>query len=559
MGKKRSSPALVIAAFIVALGVLLVFLSIRKEGRDRTVEMTGGKALPKIELLYNTSESHKAIAEAIKEQWHEQLGVDLQLVNKEWKVYLKDTQKLNYNVGRAGWIGDYTDPNTFLDMWVTGGGNNQTGWSNKKYDELIAAAASEPDPQKRMRIFHEAEDMLINDEVPILPLYFYVNQNVVKPFVKGMHFNLRDLHPLKYVWIEKDGKVLPPAAQVFTFNNGAEPETIDPAIMTGSTEFNIAMQLFEGLVINHPETLEPIPAVAESWDISPDRKVYTFHLRKDALWSNGDPVTAEDFRYSWLRALDPKTASDYAYQLYYIKNGKAFNSGEIKDPAKVGIRVADDYTLEVTLENPTTFFLDLVAFHTLLPVNRKCVERHGDKWTRPENIVTNGAFRMVEWKPKDKIVLVKNEKYFGRDNVKLQKVVISAIEDNVTGMRMFEAGETDWMRTVPAPQIDKWINRPETHITPFLTVYYYRFNVTKPPFDDKRVRMAFNLATDKEAIVKYILKAGQVPATHFVPPGIPGYTSPKGRDWDAAKKKYVFNPDKARELLVQAGYQVRKN
>lgn len=559
MGKKRSSPALVIAAFIAALGVLLVFLSIRKEGRDRTVEMTGGKPLPKIELLYNTSESHKAIAEAIQDQWHRELGVDLQLVNKEWKVYLKDTKNGKYNVGRAGWIGDYADPNTFLDMWVTGGTNNQTGWGSRDYDNLISAASRELDPKKRMQIFHKAEDLLINDGVPVLPIYFYVNKNVVKEYVKGMHYNLRDLHPLKYVWKEKDGKALPPTGQVFTFNNGAEPESLDPAIMTGSPEFSIAMQLFEGLIVNHPKTLELTPAIATSWDISQDRKVYTFHLRKDALWSNGDPVTAEDFRYSWLRALDPKTASDYAYQLYYIKNGKLFGEGKIKDPNKVGIRTLDDYTLEVTLENPTALFLELVAFHTLLPVNRKCVEEHGDKWTRSENIVTNGPFRMVEWKPKDKIILAKNEKYYDADKIRLQKIIINAIEDNITSMRMFEAGETDWVRTIPIPQADQWKNRPETHIDPFLSVYYYRFNVKKPPFHDKRVRMAFNLATDKETICRSVTKLGETPATHFVPPGIPGYTSPKGRDWDTAKKKYVFNPDKARELLVQAGYQVRKN
>jgi len=156
------------------------------------------------------------------------------------------------------------------------------------------------------------------------------------------------------------------------------------------------------------------------------------------------------------------------------------------------------------------------------------------------------------------MILEKSNTFFDAAQVKLHKVIIHAIEDNITGMRMFEAGETDWMRTVPSPQVDQWLNRPETHITPFLTVYYYRFNVTKPPFNDKRVRMAFNLATDKDAICKYILKAGQVPATHFVPPGIPGYTSPKGRDWDKAKGAYAYNPEKARALLQESGYKVRK-
>lgn len=558
MKKKNRTPAILIAVAVLAAVAALIVLSMRKDQQTRKVKTTAGKALPKIVLLYNTSESHKQIAETIKEQWHEELGVDVDLINKEWKVYLKDTEKLNYNVGRAGWIGDYTDPNTFLDMWVTKGGNNQTGWSNKKYDGLIASAARELDPIKRMKLFYEAEDMLINDEVPIMPIYFYVNQNVVKPYVKGMSYNLRDLHPLRYVWIEKNGRPAPPSAQIFKFNNGAEPETVDPALMTGSTEFNIAMQIFEGLVVNNPDTLEPMPAMAKSWDINSDGSVYTFHLRDDARWTNGRPVTAEDFRYSWLRALDPKTASDYAYQLYYIKNGKDFNAGKIKDPNQVGLKVIDPLTFEVTLESPTLFFLDLAAFHTLLPVNKECVERFGDKWTRPENIVTNGAFELAEWKPKDRIVMIKSPGYYDAAAVRLTKIIAFALEDNITGMRMFETGETDWMRTVPAPQIDQWINRPETHITPFLTTYYYRFNVTKPPFNDKRVRMAFNLATDKDAICKYILKAGQAPATHFVPPGMPGYTSPKGRDWSVEKGAYAYDPEKARALLQEAGYKVRK-
>jgi len=508
-----------------------------------------GKPFPELTLLYNTSENHKKIAEAIADMWYKELGIKIQLSNAEWKVYLDKRDQLDYDIARAGWIGDYPDPNTFLDMWVTGGGQNKTGWSNEKYDSLIHAAAVELDPEKRMAILAEAEDLLINGGMPIIPIYYYVNKNVVQTYVKGMHYNLRDQHPLKYVYIEKDGKVLPPEEQVFTFNNGTEPETLDPALMTGDPEFNIATQLFEGLVEYDPETLEPLPAVAQSWEISDDGLTYTFHLRKDVYWSNGDPVTAHDFRYSWLRALSPETASDYAFQLYYVKNGEAYFKGEIDDPDKVGIKVIDDYTIQTILENPTAYWLDLLAFHTLMPVNRKCVEKYGSKWTRPENIITNGPFLLKEWVIKDRIIMVKNPDYYDADDVKLQKIIVYPIEDRTTDLNMFKAGETDWIRTILVTHIDEWMGRPELHITPFLTTYYYMINTTRPPLDDVRVRKALNLALDKKSLCEYVTRAGEKPADTFVPPGIHGYNPPDGPDYD---------PGKARQLLREAGFQASR-
>jgi len=333
--------------------------------------------------------------------------------------------------------------------------------------------------------------------------------------------------------------------QLFRFNLATEPETLDPALMTGSPEFTAAMQLFEGLVVNDPNTLEPIPAVAKKWDISDDGLVYTFYLRDDAKWSNGDPVTANDFYYSWKRVLEPETVSEYVYQLFYVRNAKKYYERKITDFNEVGLEVIDDYTFRVTLENPTAFWLDLVAFHTLLPVNRKAVEEHGVKWTRPENIICNGPFMLTEWVPKAHITMVKNPNYYDSGAVKLDKIIAYTIEDNITSLQMLEAGESDWMNTIPITHIDKMKNKPEAHITPMMTTYYYRFNVKKKPLDDKRVRMALNLAVDKQTIVDYVTKAGQTPATTFVPPGIPGYNPPPGPE---------YNPEKARQLLAEAGY-----
>ncbi|MEW6202987.1 MAG: peptide ABC transporter substrate-binding protein [bacterium] len=333
--------------------------------------------------------------------------------------------------------------------------------------------------------------------------------------------------------------------QVFTFSNGTEPETLDPGKMTGLPESAIAINLFEGLVTLDPQDLRPIPGAAERWEVSGDGLVYTFYLRKNAMWSNGNRVTAHDFFYSWKRVLEPATASEYAYQAYYVKNGRAYNTGELKDFSKVGLKVIDDHTFRVELENPTPFFLDIAAFHTLMPVNEKCVEKHGDKWTRPENIITNGAFLLTEWKPRDRIVLVKNNDYWDAAAVKLQKVTILPTDDENTYFKMYEAGETEWIKSVPLPQIPKMKKRADYHATEFLGTYYYLFNVTRKPLNDPRVRKALNMAIDKKQITEYITKAGQIPTATFTPKNIPGYKPPEGLPYDV---------DRARKLLTEAGY-----
>ncbi|MFA6450755.1 MAG: peptide ABC transporter substrate-binding protein, partial [bacterium] len=273
--------------------------------------------------------------------------------------------------------------------------------------------------------------------------------------------------------------------------------------------------------------------------------------RKNAKWSNGDPVTAEDFYYTFKRVLEPNTASEYVYQLFYIKNArKYYDETAAKKPydfKQVGLKVLDPYTLQITLEYPTHYWLDLLAFQTAMPINKKCVEKYGDKWTRPENIVTNGPYSLKVWKPKDYMELVKSPTYYDAAKVRLEKITIFTIEDNISSIHMFEAGQTDWMNTIPVTYVDKAKKWPEAHITPYLGIYFYRFNVTKAPLNDKRVRMALNLAVNKADICKYVTKAGQTPATTFVPQIMPKYPQIKGQE---------YNPEKARALLREAGYIV---
>ncbi len=338
--------------------------------------------------------------------------------------------------------------------------------------------------------------------------------------------------------------VLSPEKADFTFVNGPEPETIDPPLITGSVEARVVGSLFEGLTSYNPKNLLPEPGIAKSWRISDNGLVYTFFLRK-SMWSNGEPLTAHDFVYSWKRALAPETAADYAYQLYYIKNARQFNEGIVKDFNDVGIRAPDNYTLRVELEFPTPFFINLTSFPTLLPVNRACIEAHGDSWTKTENIVTNGPFCLTKWKINQHIIMSKNNLYWDAGNVALNVVKLLNVEGISAGFNMYESGMAHFVGNVPLPIVDILSKRDDFRPSVYLATYFYRFNVNKPPFDDVRVRKAFSYAINKDNLVEYVTKGGEIPAKTFVPAGMPGYKQPTGLPFDV---------DKARLLLAEAGY-----
>jgi oligopeptide transport system substrate-binding protein len=324
--------------------------------------------------------------------------------------------------------------------------------------------------------------------------------------------------------------------------NGTEPETLDPAIMTGQPEGRLALALFEGLTANDPKTAASIPGVAARWDISPDGKTYTFHLRS-CQWSNGDLITAHDFVWSWKRTLAPETASEYAYQLFYLNNAEDFNSGKLKDFSQVGVRAKDDRTLLVELHDPTPFFLDLCAFPTLFPIHRGCFEKWGDNWIKPGKLVCNGPFVLDQWRINDKIRLRRNARYWNAANVPLELVDVLPVGSPATALNLYLTGAADiiWDKgLIPAYLLDVLRKRPDCHTFGYLGSYFYRFNCTKKPFDDPRVRRAFSLAVDRERIVTKITKGGELPATHLVPPGIPGYESPQGLSYDPARAKQEF-------------------
>lgn len=429
------------------------------------------------------------------------------------------------------------------------------------------------------------------------------------------------------------GSRLPPAD--FTFINESEVASVDPALITGQPEGRIAWALFEGLTRNRPDDMSPEPGVAESWDISDDRRVYTFHLRDDAVWSNDDPVTARDFHYSIRRLLDPMTASRYGYQAWYIENARRYNMGgsgiepgdpvevELNPPAgvpntirgellhgefvrvegnqppagdaepantrdrvyvvridgterrfqtadadqrlpdgiepcrqvlldfrQVGVRVIDDRTLEIRLENPTPFWLDLLAFYPLAPVHRGCLEAHGSPdWTKPENIVTNGSYQLKARRLRDRIRLERSDKYWDRENVRLRVIDALSVDDRTTALNLFLTGMADWM-TKPPTDVQRELiasDPPRNDINPYpqLTTYFYMVNTMRRPLTDRRVRQALSMALDRDEITRVATGAGEISAYSLVPPYLPDYEGQTCAPYD---------PERARKLLAEAGY-----
>lgn len=344
------------------------------------------------------------------------------------------------------------------------------------------------------------------------------------------------------------------AKQILHLGNGTEPKDLDPHTVTGVPEHNIISALFEGLISVDPATLAPQPAVAESWLISNDGKRYTFTLRDNANWSNGDPVTADDFVWSWQRMLSPALASEYAYQLFTIKNAQAFNHGELQDFSQVGVKAINSKTLVVELENPTPYFLSLLAHYSTFAVHPPTILAFGDRdqagtlWTRPGNLVGNGPFTLDSWRLNYIIRVKKNPQYWDHQTVRLNEILFYPIDSALTEERMFRTGVLHATSSTPLDKIASYqTNDPEKiSIDPYLGTYYYRLNVTEKPLDDVRVRRALSMSIDRQAITDSITKGGQIPAFTFTPPNTQGYF--------ANNNSIRYDLAQAKQLLSEAGF-----
>ena len=340
---------------------------------------------------------------------------------------------------------------------------------------------------------------------------------------------------------------------ILYWGNGTEPASLDPHIATGVPEHHIMSSVMEGLVLKDRKSLEPRPGVAESWTISDDGRIYTFKLRDDARWSNGDPHIANDYVWSWWRALQPALGNQYSYMLFPIKNAKRYYDRETEDFGDVGVKALDQRTLQVTLTNPTPYFLQLLDHYSLFPVHQATIEKFGNadqrgtRWSYEGNLVSNGPFKLDEWKINRHITVTRNLHYWDNDNVALNGIVFKPVENTVTEERMFRAGQLHVTSNVPADKISTYrkSNSTELKIAPYLGTYFYRLNIKTPQLQDRRVRRALGMAIDREKLVENITKGGQIPAYTMTPPGTMGYYP---------TSTLAFDPEGAKNLLSEAGY-----
>ncbi|WP_343314974.1 peptide ABC transporter substrate-binding protein [Brucella sp. BE17] len=345
------------------------------------------------------------------------------------------------------------------------------------------------------------------------------------------------------------------AEVVLNRGNDTDPATLDHQRTSTISEANVLRDLYDGLTIQDADG-KAIPGVAKAWDISEDGTTYTFHLRDNAQWSNGDPVTAGDFQFALRRLMDPKTAAGYASMLFVIKNAEDVASGKVA-VEQLGVEAADDHTLKITLNSPAPYFLELLTHQTSFPLHQKSVEVNGDKFTTPGKMVTNGAYMLESFTPNDKIVMKKNPHYYEADQVKIDTVNWIPFEDRASCMRRFEAKEVQICSDVPAEQMDyvKKNLSNEFHLAPYLGVYYLPVKGKSPDskLKDPRVRKAISLAIDREFIADQVWQGTMLPGYSLVPPGIANYVQ------DVPKLDYsddmLEREDEAKELLKEAGVE----
>ena len=343
--------------------------------------------------------------------------------------------------------------------------------------------------------------------------------------------------------------------QIYHHGNGSEPQGIDPHIVTGVPEHHILISLCEGLTIPNPNPDDMngyMAGTAESWSVSEDGKEYIFNINKNARWSNGEPVTANDFVWSWKRILTASLGSQYPDMLYYLVGAYEYHNGLTDDFSEVGVKAIDQKTLKVNLKNPTPFFLGLLSHYSTWPVHKETVLKYGDiddrngEWTRPGNFVCNGPFQLKSWELNNKIVVEKNPYYYDASIVKLNEIHYYPVSNVMTEDRMFRAGQLHLTSTLPSQKCPIYIEEnPNLRIDPYMGTYFYRINTNHEALKDVRVRKALAYSIDRELLVNKVTKCGQIPAYSFTPPGSNGYEP---------KTQIPFDPELAKSLLEDAGY-----
>jgi ABC-type oligopeptide transport system substrate-binding subunit len=424
------------------------------------------------ELLYNTSDSHALVAQMVQDMWEDNLGFSIPLANEEWAVFQVTRKEGNFSIARGGWLTDFMDPSGMLSIFDTNNAYNDPNYYNLAFDDLLAAAQATTDPQIHFETLYEAQEMFMLD-MPIVPIYHYSDTMLASD-------NLADWGRSVLGTVDFTNAYLVDGDTNMDWNIGADPATLDPGLNGASDGGDVINQTFEGLVREIDGVV--IPGVAESWETSADGLTVTFNLR-DSVWSDGSPVVAGDFVYSWLRGMNPDTASEYAWIWEYtnVVGAQAYAEGEGTAEA-VGIRAVDDSTFEVDLINPTAYFVSLMSFYHFRPVKQSAVEAVGGEdgtWAKdPALLVSNGPFTLTSYTVNDGLTLEKNDLFWNADDVGIQTITAAFNDDEDSAYATYLTGDFDFIPSVPAAEVPTLIaESDEFYVFPLLGTYYYSFNL----------------------------------------------------------------------------------
>ncbi len=497
------------------------------------------EAMPAIRFLSGDSEAAKKYAQGLQEIFRKNLGLELTLENVDFKTRLQKMRDKDFDLVFAGWGADYNDPMSFLDLWITDGPYNDIGWSNKEYDSLIAKAKASTDNQERMDLMAKAEKILC-DEAAIIPVYWPQRNFAEHPWVKGI-VRTAFVPGNEWKWAYTEGRAA--GENKLNLNLGEEPPDLQSVTCTDTVSFDVLNACLEGLARMNPDgEYEQGSGLAESWTISDDGLIYTFTIKDGQKWSDGTPLTAHDFEYAWKTAVDPRTASQYNFMLFFIKGAEDAANVELPDPEEdpegykaaldelkealdnMGVKATDDKTLVVTLESPSAFFISLTAFTTFYPLNQKAHEKWGEGYaTEINKMLFCGPFVIDEWKHQSKMVLKRNPKYWDAANVKLESIHFDMIKDFNTPVTMYEANELDAMG-VPGDFITKFQSeRPdEFKQLPDAAAFYLECNLEHPVLKDATFRKALSLAMNRKEYCDNVLRNFSAPAYCLTPPSIQG-------------------------------------
>ena len=423
-----------------------------------------------IELLSYEGEAGRKTAEFIQSELNSNLeGINVEIKQQPLKQKLELATKGDYHIDLNGWSADYPDPLTFLDIFTSQGMYAQRlSYSNTEYDKLIEEAKNAETPEESFKKYGEAEKLFL-DEAYTAPLYQTGSSLLQKDYVKDI---VRYTYgsPASYKWADVDK-----ANKELNLTLAGDIPTLDVSKASDMDSFYMITNTMEGLTRVDAKGVAT-PAMAESWEQSEDGKTWTFKIRKDAKWSNGDPVTAKDFEYSWKRTLNPETASQYGYVMYDIEGASDYNNGKVDNADNVGVKALDDNTLQVKLNRRVNYFDQLMSFCVFFPQNQKFVEAQPDKiGTTAENTVYNGPFTMSTWKMDDLCVLSKNDNYWDKDTVKLNKVNLKVVKDTNAAINLYETGGIDVVG-LTSENVDKYKDSKEFMTTKKAETYFLLLN-----------------------------------------------------------------------------------